>query len=124
LTSKRAFISLKVSSSRTASALIIPRRTRSYTSRSRLESPSALEAPLTKASFPARLNAGASVRTRALVFAATASPPDQAADSQVQPAEPAPEGDVLQVLGQQECDEAQQGEETPEDAHDAGRRGT
>ena len=58
-----------------------------------------LEAPLTKASFPARLNAGASVRTRALVFAATASPPDQDADSQVQPAEPAPEGDVLQALG-------------------------
>src|ERR1700683_2418035 len=120
LTSNSALSSLKVSSSRTASALIMPRRTRSYTRRSKRAS--SRPAPAT----PARLTrcaAGPGVGTRALALLAMPLPSDEHAEGHVQAAEAGGQRKVLQAVGQQQRRESEQHEQCAEDCDDARRGG-
>src|SRR5580700_6962162 len=120
LTSNSAFSSLKVSSSRTASALIMPRRTRSYTRRSKRAS--SRPAPATPASF-ARCAAGAGLRTRGLALVAMPLSSDEHAEGQVQAAEAGSERKIVPAVGQQQRRQTEQHEQCAEDCDDARRGG-
>src|SRR5262249_36699675 len=105
LTSNSAFSSLKLSSSRTARALRMPRRTRSYTSRSNFVS-SLSPRPVLSAVRLGRLCAAADGVARALALSVMGVPSDEQSKQQVQATEARTEDDDLHAGRQEQRDDA------------------